>query len=310
MAQVSIVILTLNEERNIAACIASVRGWADEVFVFDSLSGDQTAPIAESLGARIYRRRFDNFSRHKNWALDHLPLRNEWVFLLDADERVTPALRDEITATAASPERALDGYYVARRNYFMGRWIRHADMYPNWNMRFFKHRLGRFEDRIVHEHVILNGRAGYLVNPLEHDDYKGLERYFDRHNTYSSMEALEAWRVGREGNAARIDKRLFARGPARRRLMKEFAYRYLPCRALLRFVWMYFIRAGFLDGRIGFRYCALAGFYEYQVSLKRLELESDPSSPMFARYAGASAADTSDDVPERASDCATGAAAH
>jgi len=310
MAQVSIVILTLNEERNIAACIASVRGWADEVFVLDSWSGDQTTPIAESLGARIYRRRFDNFSRHKNWALDHLPLRNQWVFLLDADERMTGELRREIETILAMPAAPCDGYYVGMHYRFMGGWLNHGGVCPNWNLRFFRHRLGRYENRIVHEHVVLKGRAGYLRARLEQHDYKGLERYIDRHNVYSSMEALEAWRIGRDGNAARIGKRLFARGPERRRLMKEFAYRYLPCRALLRFVWMYFIRAGFLDGRIGFRYCALAGFYEYQVSLKRLELESDPSSPMFARYCGASAADAGNGVPGRACGCATGAAAH
>ncbi len=282
MVPVSIIIPTLNEERNIAACIASVRGWAGEVFVFDSLSNDRTVAIAESLGARVYRRRFDDFSRHKNWALDNLPLHNDWILFLDADECVTDELRCELESVLSAPAR-FDGYYIGMRYRFMGGWLNHGGVCPNWNLRFFKHRCGRYEDRIVHEHVVLNGRTGYLRARLEQHDHKGLERYIDRHNVYSSMEALEAWRLRHHDSAGRIGKRVLARGPERRRFVKEFAYRYLPCRALLRFVWMYLVRAGFLDGRTGFRYCALTACYEYQVSLKLRELESDPSSPMFAR---------------------------
>jgi glycosyltransferase involved in cell wall biosynthesis len=289
MLPVSIIIPTLNEERNIAACIASVRGWADQVFVLDSLSNDRTVAIAESLGAHVYRRRFDDFSRHKNWALDNLPLHNDWILFLDADERVTDELRCELDSVLAAPTPPFDGYYVGMRYRFMGGWLNHGGVCPNWNLRLFKHRSGRYEDRIVHEHVVLDGRAGYLRARLEQHDHKGLERYIDRHNIYSSMEALEAWRLRHHNNAGRIGKRLLTRGPERRRLIKEFAYRYLPCRALLRFVWMYLVRGGFLDGRTGFRYCALAACYEYQVSLKLRELESDPSSPMFARHPGATA---------------------
>lgn len=280
---VSVIIPTRNEERNLRQTLASVIHWADQVIVFDSFSDDRTVEIAEEMGAQVAQRRFDNFSAHKNWALDNLPLRNEWVFFLDADERPTPALKAEVAGELGDPGRSIDGFYVGRQNVFMGKWIRHGGWYPNWNLRLFKHRFGRYEDRIVHEHVILRGQVSYLVNPLLHDDYKGLERYFERHNVYSSMEAIEVFRFLNGSGAENLQPSFWRRGPERRRVLKQLAYRYLPCRPLVKFLWMYFARAGFLDGRAGFRYCVLQTFYEYQVSLKLIELRSDANSPLL-RY--------------------------
>jgi glycosyltransferase involved in cell wall biosynthesis len=281
---ITFIVPTLNEEQNIGQTLASITNWVDEVYVLDSFSSDQTCELARRAGAYIAQHRFENFSAQKNWALDNLPFRNEWIFFLDADERVTSTLRDEITKLFADGGPPLDGYYVGRMNHFMGRWIRYAGMYPNWNLRMFRHHFGRYEQRIVHEHVILKGRIGYLREPLFHDDYKGLERYFDRHNSYSSMEALEVWKLLTATEVKRIKASLFARGPERRRALKHAAYRYLPCRALVKFVWMFFLSRGFLDGRIGFRYCLLQAFYEYQVSLKIQEIEANRESPIF-RYA-------------------------
>ena len=139
----------------------------------------------------MVQRPFDNFSSHKNWALRNLELRNEWLLFLDADERLTLSLREEIAVELSNPSCPYAGFYIARKNYFMGRWIKHAGMYPDWNLRLFKRHLGSYEDRIVHEHVLLNGSAGYLRNPLEHNDFKGLARWLDRHNVYTSMEAME-----------------------------------------------------------------------------------------------------------------------
>lgn len=281
-APISVVIPTRNEENNLRGAIQSVADWAAEVFVLDSFSDDATLSIAREMGARVAQRRFDNFARQKNWALDNLPLGVEWILFLDADERVPPALREEMIAAAAKAQ-GYNGYYVARANHFMGQCLRHGGWAPDWNLRFFKHRLGRYEDRIVHEHVILTGRAGYLNTPLEHHDHKGLERYFDRHNVYSSMEAVELHRLLKDGGCSRLAPDLLRAGPQRRRWLKEFAYRRLPCRPLLKFVWAYLLKGGCLDGRIGFRYCVLQSFYEYQVSLKLIEIRSDPDSPIMKR---------------------------
>jgi glycosyltransferase involved in cell wall biosynthesis len=283
-APISIVIPTRNEERNIRAAIHSVREWADEIFVLDSYSDDATVEIVREMGASIAQRQFDNFAKQKNWALDNLPFRNDWVLLLDADERIPVTLQEEIINTLSRRSDCYNGYFIARNNYFMGKCLRHGGWSPDWNLRFFKHRFGRYEDRIVHEHVILVGRAGYLKTPLEHNDHKGLERYFDRHNVYSSMEAVEALRTVQRAPHERPKGSLLMTGQERRRWLKEFAYLHLPCRPLFKFLWAYLLKRGILDGRLGFRYCVLQSFYEYQVSLKLIEIASDRNSPILKQY--------------------------
>lgn len=281
-APVSVLICTKNEERNLGKCLESV-AWAGDIVVFDSFSDDQTLNIARQMGARVVQRRFDNFSTHKNWALEHVDFAHDWVLILDADERVSEALAREIAAAVARPGESC-GYYLPRQTVFCGKLIRHGGCYPDYNLRLLQRGRGRYEARIVHEHVLLDGPAGYLENPLIHDDYKGMERYFDRHNVYSSMEAVEAWRtLTASKTAAILPPRLWAKGPERRRFLKNLAYRYLPGRALFKFIWMYVIRLGFLDGRLGFRYCLLHTFYDYQISLKLEEL-GDPDSPISRKY--------------------------
>jgi glycosyltransferase involved in cell wall biosynthesis len=281
---VSFIIPTRNEERNIREAIASVTGWADEVFVLDSYSEDRTLDIAQEMGAIVAQRRFDNFAEQKNWGLDNLPIRNEWVFFLDADERIPPELREEIIKALAGPG-SWDGFFVGMKQLFMGSEIAHGGCFPNLRLLLFKHRLGRFERRIVHEHLILRGKAGRLRNLLIHDDRKGLHQYFERHNVYSSMEALEACRhLAHHAKEHGLVPGLFGSTPERRRALKHWAYEYLPFRPLFKFLWSYLLKRGFLDGRAGIRYCLLQAFYEYQVSLKLIELRSDPVSPML-RYA-------------------------
>lgn len=278
----SILVPTRNEERNLPACLKSV-AWCDDVVVFDSFSSDATVSLAEQQGARVVQRTFDNFASHKNWAISHVEFRHEWILILDADERITPELAHEIQALLTSSPRE-NGFYVARQNWFAGHWIRHGGWYPNWNLRLFRRGKAQYEPRIVHEHMVVEGEAGFLKNPLVHYDYKGIERYIERHNTYSSMEAVEVFRTlhgKKESNT--LKGLLWARGPERRRFLKNLAYRYLPARSFLKFLWMYIIQLGFLDGRAGFRYCLLHSIYEYQISLKLLEL-SDPKSAMTEKY--------------------------
>jgi glycosyltransferase involved in cell wall biosynthesis len=271
LVPLSVIIPTRNEERNLRPTLESVKNWADQIVVFDSFSNDRTLEITREFGVDVVQRKFDNFSTHKNWALDNLSIRNPWILFLDADERLTPELRREIGQVVVD-EGGQNGYYIARNNYFMGHRIRHCAMYPDWQLRLFRRGKGRYEERIVHEHILIEGLAGYLKNPLEHNDLKGLERWLDRHNAYTSMEALEVRRVLGRNHSQRIPAKLTSRGPERTRVFKEWAYRYLPFRALFVFTWMYLLRGGFLDGRIGFRYCALRAFVDYQISLKVLEM--------------------------------------
>ena len=279
---VSVLICTKNEERNLPGCLESV-AWAGEVVVFDSFSDDATVDIARQSGARVVQRAFTNFSSHKNWALDNIEFKHSWVLIVDADERVSAVLAAEIAGVVSRPTEVC-GYYLARQSWFAGVWIRHGGWYPDYNLRLLKRGRGRYEERIVHEHVLLDGPAGYLENPLIHHDYKGIERYFERHNVYSSLEAVEVHRMLTAPHQTKgLPANFWARGPGRRRFLKNLAYRYLPGRALFKFMWMYFFKLGFLDGRMGFRYSLLHTFYDYQISLKLEELR-DPQSPMSQRY--------------------------
>jgi glycosyltransferase involved in cell wall biosynthesis len=278
---VSVIIPVKNEERNLTACLESV-GWADEVWVVDSRSADSTVGIAEARGAKIAQ--FDyagGFPKKKNWALMNLPLKHDWVLLLDADERVTPELEREIREVLSSGGQA-DGYYVNRKLIFLGRWIKHCGWYPSWNLRLFKHRLGRYEkleagdvenagDVEVHEHVVLEGRVGYLKNDLLHEDFKSIYHFIERHNRYSNWEARVYHNLasGVEPEHS-IGASLLGSPLERKRFIKRLWAR-APFRPLLRFVWMYVVKRGFLDGRPGLIFCTLMTMHEAVISAKIYE---------------------------------------
>ncbi|MGE0103440.1 MAG: glycosyltransferase family 2 protein [Blastocatellales bacterium] len=279
----SVIIPVKNEERNIAACIESA-ALADEVWVVDSGSVDRTIEIAEGMGARVVQFQFNGgYPKKKNWALENLPFANEWVLILDADERVTPELEVEIRGLFAS-DGMLDGYYINRKLIFLGRWIRHCGWYPSWNMRLFRHRLGRYErldtedventgDVEVHEHIVLKGRSGYLRYDLLHEDFKSVYHFIERHNRYSNWDARVYYNMatGRQSGET-INASLFGSPLERKRFIKKMWAR-LPFRPLIRFVWMYFIKLGFLDGRPGLIFCTLMTMHEAVISAKIYEHE-------------------------------------
>jgi glycosyltransferase involved in cell wall biosynthesis len=272
---VSVLVPTLNEELNLVDCLSSV-SWADEIFVVDSFSQDRTTEIARMHGAHVVQHAFVGYSRQKNWALDTLPLRNEWVLIVDADERVLPDLRCEIEQVVAPSDNGnhgYDGYYLNRRVIFLGTWIRHAGWYPSWNLRLFRHRLGRYEDREVHEHVVLNGRAGYLGADLLHADQRGLEAFVARHNRYSTLEASARWKAERNApDRARLPVSRLASPVHRKRFLRERVWPNLPAKPMVLFLYMYIFRRGFLDGRAGLALCVFHAFQEFMVGLKLAEL--------------------------------------
>ncbi|TME29781.1 MAG: glycosyltransferase family 2 protein [Chloroflexi bacterium] len=275
-AGVSVLVPTLDEELNLTECLRSVE-WADEVFVVDSFSRDRTVEVARSSGATVVQHAFESYSRQKNWALDTLPFRNDWVLILDADERATSGLRCEIEATLRNTDYA--GFYVNRRFIFLGAWIRHAGWYPSWNLRLFRHRLGRYDDREVHEHVVLNGAAGYLRNDLLHLDRRGLEAFVARHNRYSTLEAAARFKTERDApDRARLPLSLLASPIQRKRFLRERIWPRVPAKPLALFVYMYLVRRGFLDGRAGLALCVFHAFQEFIVGLKLAELRRLESS--------------------------------
>ena len=266
---VSVLILTLNEERNLTACLEAVK-WSDDIVVLDSFSSDRTVEIAKSFGARVIQRRFDNWSSHQNWASQEIPFKNRWVYYSDADEIVTPELRDELLRIAGDPSLTPVAYRLRYRNFFCGRWLRHCGIYPVWVLRFYQPDKVRFE-RIVNPIAVVDGEEGRLESHFHHYSFNnGLQAWFDKHNRYSQQEAVESLRSLRE---APLDWRaLVGNAVARRRLLKELSFR-LPCRSLLRFVYMYLLRFGFLDGWQGYTYCRMLAIYEYMIELKVMEIE-------------------------------------
>jgi glycosyltransferase involved in cell wall biosynthesis len=266
---ISVLILTRNEERNLLRCLESVK-WSDDVLVLDSYSTDRTVEIAKSAGARVIQRTFDDFAGQRNFGLRDGCLRHEWVLHLDADEVVTRALSDELRQVGQSGER--DAYRLASRLMFRGTWLRHAGMYPTYQVRFGRKDCLSFV-QVGHgqrETTPLE-RVGTLAQPLLHYSYsKGLDDWFARHNRYAAAEARQAFR---ERDERLLNWRgLFAGDPVRkRRALKQLASR-MPFRPTLRFMYMYVLRGGWRDGAAGFTYCRLLALYEYMIVLKLREL--------------------------------------
>lgn len=280
---VSVLIPGKNEEANLPACLTSLQN-ADEIFLVDSQSSDKSVEIAESYGANVVQFNFNGqWPKKKNWSLDNLPFRNEWVLIVDCDERIPPELWEEIAQVIRNEEYA--GYYLNRRVFFLGKWIRHGGKYPDWNLRLFKHQKGRYEnlntedipntgDNEVHEHVILQGKVGYLKNDMLHEDFRNLYHWLERHNRYSNWEARVYLNLltGKDQNGT-IGANLFGDAVQRKRFLKKLWVR-LPFKPLLRFILFYIIQRGFLDGKAGYVYGRLLSQYEYQIGVKLYELRN------------------------------------
>jgi glycosyltransferase involved in cell wall biosynthesis len=268
LVSVSVLILTLNEEINIGECLDSL-SWCDDIVVLDSLSTDQTRALAEQRGARVVTRAFDNWSAHQNWAVRNIEFRHPWVLYLDADERCPDDLRDEVLsrARADAPESA---FRLRRKDFFMGRWLKHAQLYPTWLVRLFRPARIRYE-RLVNPVAIIEGTTGELRSHIIHYPFShGVSHWIARHNRYSDMEALEAEKLHMGASHAGA---LWSRDPTeRRRALKDIFFK-LPARPLIKFLYYYGWRRGFLDGRAGFTYASLQAIYEYMISCKASELE-------------------------------------
>ena len=238
----SVVVVTLNEEDRIRACLESV-AWADEVIVVDAESHDKTAAIARELTDHVFVRPWPGFAAQKNFGIDQA--HGEWILSLDADEVVSPALREEIQAELAAAGRH-QGYSVPRRNVFWDRWVRHGGLYPDWQLRLFRRGRGRFVARAVHESVVVDGSVGRLRGHLEHRSYRDVADFLERTDRYTTL-AADDWLAGGRGTRPFAD---------------------LVVRPLGRFLGMYVWRGGFLDGWRGFLLAVLYGYYVFMRSAK------------------------------------------
>ena len=260
-APVAAVVLTFNEEQNLPACLASLAGWVDELFVVDSGSTDRTVEIARAAGAIVVEHAFAHYGAQRNWAMDHLAITAPWTLHVDADERITPELRESITvALGANPGVA--GFLVSRRTIFMGRWIRHGGHYPAWHLRLMRTGLARCEDRLYDQHFYLVAGAvqklqGDLIDTLT----PNVATFTARHLRWAALEAAE--HDAPPGASGRIRGRLVTDNAIEQRRWLRDWYARLPLfvRPAAYFVYRYVVRLGFLDGRAGLVFHVLQGFW-------------------------------------------------
>ena len=223
---ISLVVITLNEEEHIADCITSVP-FAKEIVVVDSGSADQTVDIAKSLGAHVITNKFQGYRQQKQFALDNCT--QPWVISLDADERLSPELQDEIIKTFAYPSEMVDGYWMTRISFHLGRWIRHGGWYPDWQLRLFKKKNAKWAGGNVHEHVEVQGTKKRLKSSIQHFVFKNLDDQIDANNRYSTEGARDLQAKGVRFRVWRLVLRPFGK--------------FFEC-----YVW----KLGFLDGAAGF----------------------------------------------------------
>jgi len=274
---ISILVLTLNEENNLPSCLESVK-WSDDIHVLDSYSRDRTVEIARDHGAHLWFRKFDSFAQHQNWALSNVTFKYPWVLYLDADERVTPELAAAAQKAVADPHDFV-AFKIQRRDFFLDTWLKHVQMTAYYD-RLFRPEKMRYE-RLGHCVSKPDGPISTINGYLDHYPFsKGIGDWVSRHNFYSSQEAQQAV-INRESNQpGTISLKEMVSGDTseRRQKLKDLFYR-LPMRPFLKFIVMYVLKRGFLDGRAGFVYSVLISYYEFLIILKIRELLTEQSAP-------------------------------
>ncbi len=261
MQDISAFIITFNEERHIGRAIENARRYARRVYVLDSFSDDRTCEIAESLGARVYRRKFTYHADQLNWGLDNIPFETEWIWRQDADEYLTDALIDEIDAALAVAAADVCGFTARRQIKFLGRAVTHGVMSVEI-LRLFRRGRARFEDKRMDEHAyVVGGRVGRLSGVFYDDSLLSLSEWTQKHNAYATKEASDLLCAEYGVRPIAPVLGIGARSEAVRRNKMRYARLPLFWRPLLLFAYRYFLRGGFLDGKEGFLWHILQGFW-------------------------------------------------
>lgn len=271
---ISVLILTRNEEKDLPGCLQSV-SWSDDIHVFDSFSDDRTVEIARAAGANVVQRTFDGYASQRNAALRGLPFRHDWLFMLDADERPTPLLVEEMKAVIAHSAPPVNAYRLPIHYYLNGARLKHSQMTPLY-LRLVRHAMVRYE-REINELLKVEGETGELKYPINHYPFsKGMAYWIERHNSYSSMEAQVIASKEYLGNASVKTALLGKTFHSRRAAQKALFYR-MPARPLIKWFYLMFLRRAILDGRAGIQYANLQTMYEYMIVVKTRELLQEKS---------------------------------
>ena len=282
-APVTVIVLTHNEARNLEACLASVAGWVEQIVVVDSGSTDGTLDIARRFGASVVTHPFESHARQWRWALEHTDASSLWVLGLDADQRVSPALRDAMISTLRQAPAAPAGYFLSRRQIFRGRWIRYGGYYPKYLLKLFRRGAATVDvDDLVDHHFRVDGSTARLAGDLIEDNQNeaDIANWIAKHNRYARQQALQEHREASGGDGTG-PANAFGDPDARVRWQKR-VWRRLPLfvRPALYFLYRYVGRLGFLDGREGFIFHFLQAFwYRLLVDINLLELRHAPLNP-------------------------------
>ena len=278
MANLTIIILTKNEEQNLEKCIRSFKGCASRVVIIDSYSSDGTVELAKKLGAEVYVHPFESHAVQFNWALDNIGLDTEWVMKVDADEEFTAELAEEIKEKLDTLPNTINGVVLRRRVYFMGKWLKYGGMYPQRLLRIFRFGHGMSEIKQMDEHlVITDGNTVEFRYDFSDNNNKSLEWWIDKHNWYSNKEVLDRQMREDSANGEELVGATKSSMQAKiKRLIKNHGYYSLPkfFRAHLYFIYRYYFRLGFLDGIEGKIFTFLQAYwYRYLVDAKMYECE-------------------------------------
>lgn len=271
MSDISILILTKNEQQDLPGCLESV-AWSDDIHVYDSMSTDDTVQISEAFGARVTKRPFDNWASHQNWGLKNIPFKHAWVFYIDADERMTPELITAVQAAVKHPENSV-AFRIQRRDFLEGTWLKHVQTSPYYMRLFLPEKM--HYDRLVNPISTADGPVGQVHGFLDHYPFsKGIGQWLERHNSYSKFEAEQIVTNQRQNENFSIVKAFTAKDFHERRFHQKELFYQLPLRPLVKFILLYVVKRGFLDGRAGLRYSILQAIYEYFIVLKTKEIQS------------------------------------
>lgn len=279
MTNITAIILTYNEEIHIERCIRSLLPITKKIFIVDSFSTDRTVNLAESLNAEVVQRKFINQAEQFQWALDNLLIESEWIIRLDADEYMEPDLLQELPKALVNVNDAVTGFYIRRKVFFYGKWIRYGGFYPHTLLRLWRNGKGRVEQRWMDEHIVLppEDKTIRLKGHLVDDNLKGMTFWINKHNSYASREMVEL--LNNKYHLFHTDDSLRKMDDSQakwKRIMKDNIYSKLPLalRSTLYFIYRYIFRLGFLDGSKGFLWHFMQGYwYRMLVDVKIMEIE-------------------------------------